>query len=145
MKIRHIDHVGIIVDDLAAAKAFFLDFGLAVLGEGGATGAWMDRIVGLDGVQTTFVMMGPPDGQANIELIKFHTPPDEHGIRPAFANTPGLRHIAFVVEDIEALVAKLRKNSTEPFSAIHRFEGSYQLCYVHGPEGIIIELAEEIG
>jgi catechol 2,3-dioxygenase-like lactoylglutathione lyase family enzyme len=144
MKIHKIDHIAIIVNDLAAAKAFFLDFGLEVKGEGEMEDVRLDRIVGLNDAHTEFVFMGAPDGQTNLELIKFHTPTDEKGVQPALANTLGIRHIAFVVEDIEAIVAKLKKRGTEIFSEIQSFEESYKLCYIRGPEGIILELAEGI-
>ena len=85
-----------------------------------------------------------PDGQANLELIKFYTPSNEKEIQHPLANTPGIRHIAFIVEDIEAIVAKLKKKGTGIFSEIQHYEESYKLCYVRGPEGIILELAEQI-
>ena len=85
-----------------------------------------------------------PDGQATLELIKFHTPSDEKGIQQSFANTLGIQHIAFAVEDIEAVVAKLKKKGAEIFSEIQNYENAYKLCYVRGPEGIILELAEQI-
>ena len=109
MKIQEIDHVGIIVNDLPAAKAFFLDFGLEVLGEGEVKGKWVDQVIGLNDVKSAIVMLGTPDGQAHIELAKFYTPSDEKGIQQSFANTLGIRHIAFAVEDIEAIVSKLKK------------------------------------
>lgn len=141
MKIHKIDHVGVIVSDLAAAKAFFLDFGLEVQGEGELEGEWVDQVVGLHDVKTAFVMLGAPDGQANIELVKFYTPLDEQGMRPSFANTLGIRHIAFAVE---ALVTKLKKRGTAIFSEIQTYANAYKLCYVRGPEGMILELAEQI-
>lgn len=151
MKVHRIDHVGVIVNDLPAAKAFFLDLGLELQGEGSLEGAWLDRIVGLNDVKTSFAFFRVPDGQtnqANIELIKYHTPSDENGIQQplanANANTLGIRHIAFAVEDIEAVVARLKEKGTETFSEIQDFEGMYKLCYVRGPEGIILELAEQI-
>ena len=144
MKIHRIDHVGVIVNDLPAAKAFFLDFGLEVQGEGELEGEWLDQIVGLNDVKTAYVFLRMPDGQANLELIKFYTPSDEKDIQQPFANTLGIRHIAFVVEDIEAIVAKLKKKGQEIFSEIQYYEESYKLCYVRGPEGIILELAEPI-
>jgi catechol 2,3-dioxygenase-like lactoylglutathione lyase family enzyme len=144
MKIHRIDHVGVIVSDLSAAKAFFLDFGLEVQGEGEVEGEWVDQVVGLHDVKAAIVMLGAPDGQANIELTKFYTPLDEQGIRQSFANTLGIRHIAFAVEDIEALVAKLKNKGTAIFSEIQTYENEYKLCYVRGPEGIILELAEQI-
>jgi catechol 2,3-dioxygenase-like lactoylglutathione lyase family enzyme len=85
-----------------------------------------------------------PDGQTWIELVKFYTPSDEKDIQQPFANTLGIRHICFAVEDIEAIVAKLKKKGTEIFSEIQQYEESYKLCYVRGPEGIILELAEKI-
>jgi 4-hydroxyphenylpyruvate dioxygenase-like putative hemolysin len=102
------------------------------------------RIVGLQDVKVEFVMFGTPDGDANIELIKFHTPSDENGIQHPLANTLGIRHIAFVVEDIEAHVAKLKKKGTGLIGEIINYENVYKLCYVRGPEGIILELAERI-
>ncbi len=144
MKIHRIDHVGIIVNDLPAAKAFFLDFGLEMLGEGEVEGEWVERIIGLQDVKEEVVMLRTPDGEANIELVKFHTPSDENGIQRPLANTLGIRHIAFAVEDIEALVAKVKKNGAELIGEIQNYENAYKLCYVRGPEGIILELAEKI-
>jgi catechol 2,3-dioxygenase-like lactoylglutathione lyase family enzyme len=144
MKIQRIEHVGVVVDDLPAAKAFFLDFGLEVQGEGEGEGELLDQVVGLHDAKTAFVMLGTPDGQAYIELVKFYTPSDEKGIRQSFANTLGIRHITFAVEDIEAIVAKLKKKGTEIFSEIQTYENMYKLCYVRGPGGIILELAEQI-
>ncbi|WP_026570696.1 VOC family protein [Sediminibacillus terrae] len=144
MRISRIDHVGVIVNDLSAAKEFFLDFGLEMLGEGEVEGEWVERIIGLNGVRETVVMLGMPDGQATLELVKFHTPEDEKGIQQSFANTLGIRHIAFAVEDIEGVVAKLKKKGTELFGEIQNYEDTYKLCYIRGPEGIILELAEKI-
>lgn len=144
MKIKRIDHVGVIVNDLAAAKEFFLDFGLEVKGEWEMEGELMGYAVGLNDAKVACVGLGTTDGQTWIELIKFYTPSDEKEIQQPFANTLGLRHIAFTVEDIEAVVAKLKKKGTEIFSEIQQYEESYKLCYVRGPEGIILELAEEI-
>lgn len=144
MKIQRIDHVGVNVRDLAAAKAFFIDFGLEVAGEGELEGAWLDRIVGLNGAKTAFVMMRTPDGQASIELITYHSPADDTAIQQPAANAHGIRHIAFLVDDIEAAVARLKRNGAEPFSEIQQFESIFKLCYVRGPEGMIIELAEQI-
>jgi 4-hydroxyphenylpyruvate dioxygenase-like putative hemolysin len=95
-------------------------------------------------VKNMVVFMRVPGGEASVELITFHTPVDEQGIQPSFANTLGIRHIAFVVDDIEAVVAKLKENGTEIFSEIQNYEDTYKLCYVRGPEGIILELAEQI-
>jgi catechol 2,3-dioxygenase-like lactoylglutathione lyase family enzyme len=144
MQIRRIDHVGIIVEDLPAAKAFFVDLGLEVQGEGELEGEWLDQIVGLTDVRTAFVYLGMPEGQANLELIKYYRPSDENGLQQTLANTLGIRHIAIVVEDIEAVVAKLKAKGQEVFGEIQNYEGSYKLCYVRGPEGIILEFAEQV-
>lgn len=147
MKVLRIDHVGINVNDLAAAKAFFLELGFELEGEGSLEGAWLDRIVGLNDVKTSFAFFRVPGGQpsqANIELIKYHRPLDENGIQQTYANTLGIRHIAIAVEDIEAVVARLKKCGADTFSDIQDYEGIYKLCYIRGPEGIILELAEQI-
>ncbi len=144
MKIRRIDHVGIIVEDLAVAKEFFLELGLKVLGEAEVEGKWVEQIIGLTDVRETVAMLGTSEGEATLELVKFHTPIDEKGIQPSYANTLGIQHIAFAVEDIEAIVAKLKKKGGELFGEIQNYENTYKLCYIRGPEGIIIELAEKI-
>lgn len=144
MKIHRIDHVGIIVKDLPAAIAFFLDLGLELQGEAELEGELLDNVVGLEHAKTEFVMMGAPGGQATLEVIKFHRPAGEEDIQQPLANTMGIRHIAFAVEDIEAIVAKLKKKGVEIFSEIQNYEESYKLCYCRGPEGIILELAEQI-
>ena len=125
-------------------KQFFLDLGLELQGEGELEGEWLDKIVGLKNVKNAYAMFRTPDGEANIELVQFYRPSDESTVRQPLANTPGIRHIAFVVEDIEAHVARLKKQGMEVFSEVQHYEDSYKLCYVRGPEGIILELAEPI-
>lgn len=144
MKIQRIDHVGINVNDLAAAKAFFLDFGFEVQWEGDMSGELLENVVALRDAKTSVVMIGLPDGQMNLELIKYHTPTDKRDMQQPLANTWGIRHIAFVVDDIEATVAQLKKKGVEIFSEIQNYEDTYKLCYIRGPEGIILELAEQI-
>jgi catechol 2,3-dioxygenase-like lactoylglutathione lyase family enzyme len=139
------DHIGIVVDDLAAATEFFVELGLELRGEALVEGRVVDRIVGLEGVRTEVAFMRTPDGHGRLELIKFQTPVAGGEARPAPANTPGLRHIAFAVEDIDAVVANLRARGAELVGGLERYEDSYRLCYVRGPAGIIIELAEKIG
>jgi catechol 2,3-dioxygenase-like lactoylglutathione lyase family enzyme len=139
------EHVGIVVDDLAAATEFFIQLGLELQGEGRVEGHWVDRIVGLEGVSVEFAIVQTPDGHGRLELTKFHAPSDQGDNRPAQANTPGIRHILFVVEDIDAVVAGLRARGSELVGELVRYEDSYRLCYVRGLEGIIIELAEKIG
>jgi len=144
MKINRIDHVSINVNDLSGAKAYFLDLGLKVQAEWELDGEQLDRIVGLSNVKTACVALGMPDGETWIELVKFYTPSDDKDIQQPSANTLGIRHICFGVEDIESIVAKLKKNGTRIFSEIQQYQDSYKLCYVRGPEGIILELAEKI-
>jgi catechol 2,3-dioxygenase-like lactoylglutathione lyase family enzyme len=139
------DHVGIVVDDLAAARAFFVELGLELQGEGSVEGGWVDRIVGLEGVRAELAMMETPDGHGRLELVKFHAPPGPGGDRHAPANTPGIRHLTFAVDDVDAVVAGLRAHGAELVGEVERYEDSYRLCYVRGPEGIIVELAEQIG
>ncbi|WP_182200248.1 VOC family protein [Paraliobacillus salinarum] len=144
MKVHKIDHVGVIVNDLPTAKDFFIDLGLEVLGEAEVEGEWVERIIGLSDVKETVVMLGTPDGEATIELVKFHMPLDKKGIKESFANTLGIRHIAFSVEDIEEIVTKLKMKGAELFGEIQNYKNTYKLCYIRGPEGIILELAEKI-
>jgi catechol 2,3-dioxygenase-like lactoylglutathione lyase family enzyme len=145
MTIQRMDHVGIVVDDLAAATAFFLELGLKLQGEGSVEGALVDRVVGLEGVRAEMAMVETPDGHGRLELTKFHAPSGRGGDRQAPANTPGIRHLTFAVDDIDAVVARLRARGTELVGELVRYEDSYRLCYVRGPEGIIVELAEKIG
>ena len=145
LAIQRMDHVGIVVDDLAAAIEFFAGLGLALQGEGTVEGRWVDRIVGLEGVRAEFAMMQTPDGNGRLELVKFHSPSSQGDNGDAPANTRGIRHIAFAVDDIDAVVAGLRARGAELVGELERYEDSYRLCYVRGPEGIIIELAEQIG
>jgi catechol 2,3-dioxygenase-like lactoylglutathione lyase family enzyme len=138
------DHVGVVVDDLVAAKTFFLELGLEVQGEGKAEGDWVDRVVGLEGVDVEFAMMETPDGHSRLELIKFHSPPAE-GDTDAPANTRGIRHLTFAVDDINAVVARLQARGAELVGEVENYQDVYLLCYIRGPEGIIIELAERLG
>ena len=138
------DHVGIVVDDLAAATAFFVELGLERQGGGFVEGAWADRIVGLEGVRAELAMMQTPDGHGRLELVKFQSPSGPSGDRYAPANTPGIRHLTFAVDDIDAVVAGLRARGAELVGEVERYEDSYRLCYVRGPEGIIVMLAEQI-
>lgn len=144
MKIQRIDHIGINVIDLAAAKAFFLEMGLKVLGEMEMKGELVERVTGLSNVTDTIVMMGPPGGEAMIELVQFHTPLDEKGIQPSSANTLGIRHVCFAVEDLDGLVATLQKIGATLVGEIQNYENIYKVCYIRGPEGIILELAEKL-
>lgn len=142
MKLQRIDHVSVNVRDLAAARAFFVDLGLEVVREGAVAGAWADRVTGLDGVKAEWVMLRTPGGETNIEFISFSSPADDGTLPQPSFNAPGIRHIAFAVEDIDAVVARLKHSGAEAFSEIERFEDGDTLCFVRGPEGMIIELEE---
>ena len=145
MTIQRMEHVGIVVDDLAAATEFFAALGLELQGETSVEGRSVDRINGLDGVRADIAMMQTPDGDVKLELAKYHSPPSqaESGNEPA--NTPGIRHILFSVDDIKSALAGLQAHGGELVGELENYEDSYWLCYVRGPEGIIIELAEKIG
>jgi catechol 2,3-dioxygenase-like lactoylglutathione lyase family enzyme len=145
MTIQRMDHVGIVVDDLAAATAFFVELGLKLQGEGSVEGDWVDRVVGLEGVRAEIAMMETPDGHGRVELAKFHAPSERADDRHAPANAPGIRHVAFVVDDIDAAVAGLRARGAELVGEVERYKDIYRLCYVRGPEGIIVELAQRLG
>ena len=145
MTIQRMDHVGIVFNDLASAKAFFVELGLELQGEGMVEGGWVDRVVGLEGVRAELAMMETPDGHGRLELIKFHAPSGAGGDPHAPANTPGIRHLTFAVDDIDAAVARVRARGGELVGDVENYEDIYRLCYVRGPEGIIVELAERIG
>lgn len=145
MVIKRMDHVGINVLDLAKAKSFFLDLGLEVLGEAEVEGAWVGGIIGLKDVKDSIVMLGVPGGAPAVELVQFHSPLDEQGPQPSRSNTLGLRHLCFATDDVEGLVALLKeKHGAELMGTIHDYQGVYRLCYVRGPEGIIVELAQPL-
>lgn len=139
------DHVGIVVDDFRAAIDFFVDLGLVRLGEGSVEGRWVDRVIGLEGVRSDIAMMQTPDGNSRLELSKFHSPPSQGDNRLAPANTRGIRHLSFLVDDVDAVLARVQARGAQLVGTVERYEDIYRLCYVRGPEGIIIELAEEIG
>jgi catechol 2,3-dioxygenase-like lactoylglutathione lyase family enzyme len=145
MTIQRMHHMGIVVDELAAATAFFAELGLEPQGGGHVDGAWVDRIVGLEGVEVDFAMMQTPDGHGRLELVKFRAPAGPGGDAQAPANTPGLRHLAFEVDDIDAVLGRLRGHGAELVGEVVRYGDVYRLCYVRGPAGIIVELAEPLG
>ena len=144
MKITRMDHIGIVVNDLEAAKEFFIDFGLVMDGEGGLEGELLDNVAGLKHAKTQFVWLRPPDGGTALEIIKFLAPAGEQAEQAYPSNALGIRHISFAVQDIDALVAKLRSKGVEFFSEIQNYQDIYKLCYLRGPEGMIVEIAEEL-
>jgi catechol 2,3-dioxygenase-like lactoylglutathione lyase family enzyme len=145
LTIPRLDHVSVVVEDLDAAKAFFVELGMELEGESPIEGPWVDRVNGLHGVRVDIAMMRIPDGQARLELTKFHTPA---AISPqpenALGNTLGLRSIMFAVDDIDDVVARLRAHGAELIGEVEQYEESYRLCYVRGPARIIVALAEEL-
>jgi catechol 2,3-dioxygenase-like lactoylglutathione lyase family enzyme len=145
MTIQRMDHVGIVVDDLADAVEFFVELGLELQGEASVEGAWVDRIVGLESVRAQIAMLKAPDGHGRVELTEFHTPSSDAGEQRAPANASGIRHIAFAVDDIDAVLARLHDRGGELVGELGRYKDSYRLCYVRGPAGIIVELAQQIG
>jgi catechol 2,3-dioxygenase-like lactoylglutathione lyase family enzyme len=138
------DHVGIVVDDLAAATAFFAELGLEKVGEAQLEGDWVDRVVGIEGVRSEIAMLETPDGHVRLELSKFHNPPGAAGDREAAPNTPGIRHITFLVDDLDPAIAGLRGHGAELVGEVESYR-DVRVCYIRGPEGIIVELAERIG
>jgi catechol 2,3-dioxygenase-like lactoylglutathione lyase family enzyme len=145
MAIKRMDHVGVIVEDLEAATDFFLRLGLERQGDGEVEGDWVGRVVGLDGVRAQLVMLQTADGHGRLELVKFHSPPSPAADPDLEANVPGIRHLAFEVEDIDSLLAGVRADGGELVGELENYRDIYRLCYVRGPEGIIVELAERVG
>lgn len=144
MTIQRMDHVGVVVDDLEAATAFFVELGMELEGEAAVEGRWVDRVAGLDGVRADIAMVRTPDGHGRLELTKFHTPAAVGAEPNAPANTLGIRSVTFAVEDIEDVIARLRAHGAELVGEVEQYEDSYRLCYVRGPEGIIVALAEQL-
>ncbi|MFL5893022.1 MAG: VOC family protein [Solirubrobacterales bacterium] len=145
MTLQRMDNVLIVVGDLEAAKAFFAELGMELEGEITVEGPWVDQTVGLDGVRATNAMMRTPDGHGRIELSKFHTPSAVRA-EPAKApaNTLGIGRIMFAVDDIDDVVARLRSHGAELVGEIAQYEDIYRLCFLRGPEGIIVGLAERL-
>jgi catechol 2,3-dioxygenase-like lactoylglutathione lyase family enzyme len=145
MTIKRMDHVSVVVDDLPAAIAFFTTLGMAQEGRGAVEGPWVDRVNGLESVQVDIVMMRTPDGHGRLELTKFRNPKLVE-IKPAIAppNAPGLRSVMFAVESVDDTVARLRAHGADLLGEVAQYEDKYRLCYVRGPAGIIVALAEEL-
>jgi len=145
MTIQRMDHVGLVVRDLEAAIAFFVELGMELEGRMPIEGRWVDRIVGLDNVRVDIAMMRTPDGHGKIELTKFHTPAaisaEPENPPP---NTLGVGRIMFAVDDIDDVISRLRTHGAELVGEVAQYEDIYRLCYVRGPEGFIIALAEQL-
>ncbi len=146
MMLKRMDNVLIVVDDLEAAKAFFFELGMELEGETTVEGPSVDRLIGLQNVRATLVMMRTPDGHGRVELDKFHTPEAiRTGAENAPVNTLGIRRIMFAVDDLDAVVARLRAHGAELVGEVVQYGDTDRLCYIRGPEGIIVGLAEQLG
>ncbi|GIJ70896.1 VOC family protein [Virgisporangium ochraceum] len=146
MAVQRMDNVLIVVEDLDAVVSFFVEIGLELEGRGPVEGAWVDSVIGIEGARQEVAMLRTPDGHGRVELASFHTPT---AIRPepadAPANTLGIRRVMFAVDDLDDTVARLRARGADLVGAVARYEDLYLLCYVRGPEGLIVGLAQELG
>jgi catechol 2,3-dioxygenase-like lactoylglutathione lyase family enzyme len=140
------DHVSVVVEDLDGAVAFFEELGMEVEGRAPVEGPWVDRVNGIDDVRVDIVMLRTPDGNGKLELTRFHSPPLV-AVEPANAppNALGLRSVMFAVDDIDDVVARLGTHGAQPLGETVQYVDQYRLCYVRGPGGIIVALAEELG
>jgi catechol 2,3-dioxygenase-like lactoylglutathione lyase family enzyme len=146
MTLQRMDNVLVVVEDMEAAKAFFAELGMELDGETQVEGPWVDSAIGLEDVRADIAMMRTPDGHGGVELTKFHTPPAVRAApEDAPANTLGIGRIMFAVDDIDDVVARLRNHGGELVGEIARYKDIYRLCYLRGPEGIVIGLAERLG
>jgi catechol 2,3-dioxygenase-like lactoylglutathione lyase family enzyme len=145
MTIKRLDHVSVVVEDLPSAIRFFAALGMTVEGEAAIEGPWVDRVNAIEGVQVDIVMMRTPDGHGRLELTRFRHP-KLIDVEPAVAppNAPGLRSIMFTVERVDEAVVHLRANGGELIGEVVQYEDKYRLCYMRGPAGIIVALAEEL-
>ena len=145
MTLLRMDNVAIIVDDLKAAIAFFVELGLELEGEATVEGPWVDRIVGLDEVRSDIAMLRTPDGHSRLELTKFQAPTAVSAGPNPPVNTLGMGRIMFAVDDIDDVLARLQARGAELVGEVVQYEEAYRLCYIRGPEGVIIALAEPLG
>jgi catechol 2,3-dioxygenase-like lactoylglutathione lyase family enzyme len=143
--IKRMDNVAVVVEDLEAAVAFFVELGLELEGETTTEGPWVDSVVGLDGVRVDVAMVRTPDGHSRLELMRFQKPAAISAEpRNAPVNTLGIRRIMFAVEGLEEVVVRLRAHGAELVGEVAQYEDSYRLCYLRGPVGIIVALAEQL-
>ena len=146
MTVLRMDNVLLVVEDLEAVKAFFIDLGLELEGEAVVEGESVDRLIALDGVRATIASLRTPDGHGRIELDQFHTPaPVRAEPEEAPVNALGIRRIMFAVDDLEIVLGRLRPHGAKPIGEVVQYEDQYRLCYVRGPEGIIVGLAQQLG
>jgi catechol 2,3-dioxygenase-like lactoylglutathione lyase family enzyme len=140
------DNVLINVEDLEAARAFFLELGMEVVGETQVEGPWAGKVIGLEDVRADIVMLQTPDGHGRVELSRFHSPAAiRDGSDAPPSNALGLRRIMFSVDDVDDTVARLRRHGGELVDEIAQYEDLYRLCFLRGPEGILVGLAQRLG
>ncbi|MFE4688969.1 VOC family protein [Streptomyces sp. NPDC056749] len=145
MAVQRMDNVGIVVGDLDAAIAFFVELGMELEGRAEVQGAFADGCTGLEGTHCDIAMVRTPDGHSRLELAKYRSPRAiDAGPRDRPHNILGTHRVMFAVDDLEDTVARLRPHSAELVGEIARFEDSYLLCYLRGPDGIIVGLAEQL-
>lgn len=144
METLRFDHVGVVVDDLDTVAAFFLDLGFEREGGASVEGETVDKINGLDGVRAEVVMVRAPDGSGKLELVKYHAPIDDEGAHHFPANRMGFRHIAIEVNGLDMIIDRLRGKGFDTVGEVRDYEDIYRLCYVRGPEGLIVELTEQL-
>ena len=145
MTVKRMDNVGIVVEDIDAAVGFFTELGLELEGRAPIRGEWADGVTGLPDMRVEIAMMRTPDGHSRLELSQFLTPPTVADHRNAPVNALGYLRIMFAVEDIDDTLARLRSHGAELVGELAQYEDQYRLCYIRGPEGILIGLAEELG
>jgi catechol 2,3-dioxygenase-like lactoylglutathione lyase family enzyme len=139
------DNVGIVVESLDAAVSFFAELGLELEGQATIEGEWAGRVTGLGDQRVEIAMMRTPDGHGRLELSRFLTPPPVSDHRNAPVNALGYLRVMFAVDDIDDTLARLRKHGAELVDEVVQYEDVYRLCYIRGPEGLLIGLAEQIG
>jgi len=144
MTVHRMDHAGIVVEDLAAAIAFFVELGLELEGETTVEGEWVDQLVGLDGVRADLAFLRVPDGQGRVELSTFHTPAATGSAPRAPVNTPGIPRLTFVVDAVDDIVDRLRAHGAQLVGKVAQYEDIYRYAYVRGPAGVIIGLVQEL-
>jgi catechol 2,3-dioxygenase-like lactoylglutathione lyase family enzyme len=144
-KLLRMDNVGIVVESLDEAVSFFIELGLKLEGRGTIEGEWAGRVTGLGSQHVEVAMMVTPDGHSRLELSRFLTPPVVSDHRNAPVNALGYLRVMFAVEDIDDTLARLSKRGAQVVGEVVRYEDAYRLCYIRGPEGLLIGLAEPLG
>ena len=145
MTVKRMDNVGIVVEDLDAAIDFFTELGLELEGRAPVEGAWADGVTGLRDMRVEIAMLRTPDGHSRLELSRFDAPAVVADHRTAPVNALGYLRVMFAVDDIDDTLARLRKRGAEIVGEVVRYQDAYRLCYVRGPEGILIGLAQQLG